>query len=183
MRSNNKPVLASAFVALALLLGLALSGPAFARDPVVEARQTLALFTKTDPGIRKFIESSVGYAVFPSIVKGGLAVGGARGEGVLFSRDGTPLGKATVTQVTVGLQAGGQSFSEIIFFENPKVMGDFKGGNFAMAAQVSAVALANGAAQSARYNNGVAVFTATNSGLMFEASIGGQKFSVKPLGQ
>ena len=119
--------------------------------------------------------------VFPSVIKGAVAVGGAHGDGALFKRGGIPVAKAAVTQVTIGLQAGGQSFSEIIFFENEKVFEDFKDGDFSLTAQISAVALAEGAAKAARYTNGVAVFTATNTGLMFEASVGGQKFSVKPL--
>jgi lipid-binding SYLF domain-containing protein len=164
-----------------LLLSLVPAGRALARDPVVEAKQTLALFTKTDPTLKKFVETAAGYVIFPSITKGALAVGGAHGDGVLFERGGTPIAKATVSQVTIGLQAGGQTFSEIIFFENPKALSDFKEGDFALTATASAVALSNGGAKSARYTNGVAVFTATNSGLMFEASVGGQKFNVKPM--
>jgi lipid-binding SYLF domain-containing protein len=162
-------------------LSLALSGPARAEDPVLQARQTLDLFVQKDPGLQKFVDGAAGYAVFPSVAKGAVGVGGARGGGVLFQRGGAPVAKVTLTQVTVGLQLGGQSYSEIIFFENPKVFTDFKTGEFTLAAQMSAVALAEGASRSARYQNGVAVFTATNSGLMFEASVGGQKFSVKPL--
>jgi lipid-binding SYLF domain-containing protein len=162
---------------------VALSRPALARDHVAEANQTLAVFLRTDPGLKKFLETSAGYAVFPSIVKGAVGVGGARGEGVLFVRGGVPVGKATMTQVTVGLQLGGQSYMEVIFFENQKALNDFRAGDFSLAAQVSAVALAEGASKSAKYQHGVAVFTATNSGLMFEASVGGQKFSVKPLKQ
>jgi lipid-binding SYLF domain-containing protein len=170
------------FAITAVALGLALSDPARAAgDPAVEARQTLAVFLKADPGLKKFVDSSAGYAVFPSVAKGAVGVGGARGDGVLFLQGGAPIAKVTMTQVTIGLQLGGQSFSEIIFFENPKTLTEFRSGNFALAAQVSAVALAAGASKSARYENGVAVFTATNSGLMFEASVGGQKFSVKPL--
>jgi lipid-binding SYLF domain-containing protein len=164
----------------AIMLSLGLAGPALARDQVLEARQTMALFTKTDPELKKFVENAAGYVVFPSIVKGAIAVGGAHGDGVLFQHDGTPIAHATVSQVTIGLQVGGQSYSEIIFFENPKALSDFKAGNFTLAAQVSAVALAAGAARTARYTNGIAVFTATNTGLMFEASVGGQKFNVKP---
>jgi lipid-binding SYLF domain-containing protein len=150
-------------------------------DPVVEAQETMELYLKTDPSLKRFMDTAAGYVVFPSVAKGAAVVGGARGHGVLFQRGGTPIARATMTQVTVGLQAGGQSFSEIIFFENPKALSDFKKGEFSLAAQVSAVALSAGAARSARYQNGVAVFTATTSGLMLEASVGGQKFNVKPL--
>jgi len=145
------------------------------------ARQTVALFVKTDPGLRRFFDTAAGYVVFPKVLKGAVGVGGARGGGVLFQRGNIPIGTATLTQVTVGLQLGGQDYTEIIFFENPRSLADFKDGEFALAAQVSAVALSAGAAKSAKYQDGIAVFTATNSGLMFEASVGGQKFKVKPL--
>ncbi len=168
---------------LTLLSGFAVSSPARAGDPVNDAQQTLALFTKTDPGLKAFLARSSGYAVFPSITKVGIGVGGAHGSGILFDHDGYPVGKASVTQVTVGAQVGAQGYSEIIFFENPKSFSDFRSGEFAMAAQVSAVALSAGASEHAKYRNGVAVFTATTSGLMLEASVGGQKFKVSPLGK
>jgi lipid-binding SYLF domain-containing protein len=164
-------------------LGFTLSGTARAADPVVEAQQTLAVFLKTDPGLQKFVDSAAGYAVFPKIGKGGVGVGGAHGSGVLFARGGVPLGTVTVSQVSVGLQLGGQTFSEVIFFETPKALTEFQGGNFSLTAGVSAVALANGASRSAKYASGVAVFTATTGGLMFEASVGGQKFKFKPMKQ
>ncbi len=163
-----------------MAVGLALMGSARAADPVEQARQTLAVFLKTDPALKRFVDTSAGYVIFPSVGKGAVGIGGAHGSGVLFER-GIPTATATLTQVTVGLQLGGQSFSQIIFFENPKSLSDFRDGDFSLAAQVSAVALAAGAAKSAKYTNGVAVFTATTSGLMFEASVGGQKFKVKPL--
>jgi lipid-binding SYLF domain-containing protein len=172
---------AVAFVLTTLVVGVGLSGAALARDPVTDAHQTLALFEKTDPGIKKFVESSSGYVVFPSITKAAIGVGGANGTGVVFDHSGKPVAKARMTQVTVGVQLGAQGYSEIIFFESPKSFSDFKTGQFAVAAQASAVALANGAAGSAKFKNGVAIFTATNTGLMFEASVGGQKFTIEPL--
>jgi lipid-binding SYLF domain-containing protein len=85
-------------------------------------------------------------------------------------------------QASVGLQLGGQTYSEIIFFENAATLSEFKKGNFALAAQASAVALSAGAAAAANYENGVAIFTATKTGLMYEASVGGQKFGYQPFG-
>ena len=84
-----------------------------------------------------------------------------------------------MTQVTIGFQLGGEAYSEIIFFEKPETMEGFKHGDFAFAAQVNAVALASGASANAAYRGGVLVFTATKGGLMYEASVGGQKFSYK----
>jgi len=148
-------------------------------DDVSDANETISLFKQTDPGLARFFERSVGYAVFPSVAKGGLGVGAAHGSGVLY-QGGAPVGGASLTQVTVGLQVGGQEYTEIIFFETGKVLSDFKAGNLAFSGQVSSVALAAGASADANYQRGVAVFTATRGGLMVEASVGGQKFSYTP---
>jgi lipid-binding SYLF domain-containing protein len=146
---------------------------------VADAKHTIAVFRKTDPGLDKFFQRSAGYVVFPGVGKGGLVVGGAHGDGVLFE-NGMPMGKASLNQVTVGAQVGGQEYAEIIFLETPAALAQFKEGKTAFSAQVSAVALASGAAANAKYNHGVAVFTATKGGLMAEASIGGQKFKYEP---
>jgi lipid-binding SYLF domain-containing protein len=169
------------FAFTTLFLGAALSGASQAADPVTQAHQTMALFTKTDPGLRRFMEKSAGYAVFPSITKGAVGIGGAHGSGTVFDHTGKAVAKAKVTQVTIGAQIGGQNFSEVIFFENEKSFSDFMTGEFSMTAGVSAVALSKGNAENATYRSGVAVFTATNTGLMFEAAVGGQKFKVEPL--
>jgi lipid-binding SYLF domain-containing protein len=114
--------------------------------------------------------------IFPSVGKGGVIVGGAYGRGEVYEQ-GQLVGYADVTQATVGAQLGGQTFSELIVFENREAMDRFKRGNFEFAANVSAVALKAGAAAAARYTNGVAVFVKPEGGAMFEASIGGQKFT------
>ena len=167
-------------IALGLSVSLAFSGAAVAGDPVTEARETVAVFQKSDPGLARFFRDSAGYAVFPSVGKGAVVVGGAGGAGTVFER-GEPVGKTSLAQVTVGLQLGGQAYSEIIFFENAAALSDFKKGNFALAAEVSAVALSAGASANAKYQKGVAVFTLTKTGLMYEASVGGQKFSYERL--
>ena len=102
-----------------------------------------------------------------------------RGKGLLFV-NGSPAGTATMTQASIGAQAGGQTFSEIIVFENPAAVSYFKDGKFEMSADVSAVAVKEGASSSAKYKEGVAVFTMPKSGLMAQASIGGQKFKFTP---
>jgi lipid-binding SYLF domain-containing protein len=172
------------FASLAPLVALCLVSEvrASADEAVKEAGETVALFKKTDPDLGRFFASSVGYAVFPTVGKGGLGIGGAYGSGVLFER-GKAVGEATLTQVTIGFQLGGQAYSEIIFFETEKPLADFKRGDFAFSAQVSAVALASGASANAKYQQGVAVFTAAKGGLMYEASIGGQKFSYTQFGK
>ncbi len=134
---------------------------------------------RPDPRLRP---SPIGYAVFPTVSKGAIGVGGAIGSGVVFEK-GKAIGKASLTQVTVGAQLGGQTYSEVIFFETPPAFTDFKKGTLALAAQASAVAASKDASANAKYENGVAVFTTGKGGLMFEASVGGQKFAFEPFGK
>jgi lipid-binding SYLF domain-containing protein len=147
---------------------------------VKEATDAVAVLKKADPGLKKFFDHSVGYAVFPGVGKGGLVVGGAGGSGIVFEK-GKAVGKATLSQVTIGAQIGGQAYYEIIFFETAETLAAFKTGEWTMAAQVSAVALKSGASADAAYKDGVAVFTLSKGGAMAEASVGGQKFGYKPL--
>ena len=144
-----------------------------------EVLNTVAAFKKKDPGLKKFFDNSVGYAVLPSVGKGAVGVGAAYGDGELIV-DGKAIGKISMTQLTVGLALGGQSYSEVIFFEKQTTLDGFKHGDFAFAAQVSAVAVTSGASANAAYRDGVAVWTLAKGGLMYEASVGGQKFSFKP---
>lgn len=132
-----------------------------------------------DPSMEKFFDASAGYAVFPGVTKGAIGVGAAHGDGEVIVH-GAVIGTTLLTQVTVGAQLGGQQYSEIIFFDSKDALESFKGGHFTMAAQVSAVAAAEGASANAKYSQGVAVFTVAKGGLMYEASIGGQKFSFHP---
>jgi lipid-binding SYLF domain-containing protein len=182
--NTARPVLAS-LVACAML-GAALATAACSTAPKSEAERTalqvdatsfLTQARETDPTLSRFFGNCAGYAVFPSIGKGGFIVGGAYGRGQLFDRDGRLLGYCDVSQGSIGAQIGGQSFGEIIFFQTKQSLGAFKGGEFALAAQASAVALASGAGAAAKYNEGVAVFVLQPKGLMVEASIGGQQFN------
>lgn len=146
---------------------------------VKEAQATVAVFKKTDPGLSRFFDHAVGYAVFPTVVKGAAGVGGARGSGIVFEK-GKAVGKASLTQATIGAQIGGQTYSEVIFFETVPAFTDFKKGALALAAQVSAVAASADASKNVKYQDGVAVFTIGKGGLMAEASVGGQKFTFDP---
>jgi lipid-binding SYLF domain-containing protein len=143
---------------------------------VRHARQAIAELQAADPGLTQLFDDAAGYAVFATVGKGAIGVGGARGTGVLYEK-GVPTGKASLTQLTVGLQLGGQAYTEVIFFETEGSLASFKKGEFAMAAQVSAVAAAEGASKNAKYVEGVSVFTLAKGGVMAEASVGGQKFS------
>lgn len=147
-----------------------------------EAQATIASFERTDPGMKKLFNRAAGYAVFPRIAKGGFIVGGGQGSGLVFEK-GKVVGNTTVTQVTVGAQIGGQVFSEVIFFETPETLKRFKESRFEMNAQISAVAAAEGKSQNARYVDGVLVFTKAQTGLMAEATVGGQKFTFQPAGK
>jgi lipid-binding SYLF domain-containing protein len=145
-----------------------------------DAAASIALFRRNDPSLKEsFFDKAYGWAVFPTVGKGAVGVGGAYGKGVLYEQ-GRVVGYCDLSQATVGLALGGQAYSEIIFFEYKEAMDYFKTGNFAFAAQASAVAVTAGAASNANYDRGVAVFSMTKGGLMFEASIGGQKFSYEP---
>lgn len=139
----------------------------------------IARFKAADPSIVKFFNSSAGYAVFPSVGKGAIGVGGAYGRGELHEK-GTMVGYCDLSQASIGFQLGGQTYAELIFFEDSTALNDFKGNNLAFSANASAVAAKAGASATADYDRGVLVFTMTKGGLMFEASIGGQKFTYEP---
>jgi lipid-binding SYLF domain-containing protein len=141
-----------------------------------KVENAIAQALKQDPSLQKFFDSAAGYAVFPTVGKGAVGVGGAFGRGELYE-GGVSVGYCTLTQASIGLALGGQAYTEIIFFEKPAAVNTFKSGNFAFAAQATAVALKSGVGANAKYADGVAVFTMGEAGLMYEASIGGQKFS------
>ncbi|MDE2090438.1 MAG: lipid-binding SYLF domain-containing protein [Gammaproteobacteria bacterium] len=137
-------------------------------------------FKAKDPSLERFFRDAYGYAVFPSVGKGGFWIGGAYGNGEVYEQ-GRLVGVTSIALVTVGPQIGGQAYSEIIFFRDKQALDTFKAGNYTFNAQVSAVAATAGAAANADYSNGVAVFTLVEGGLMAEATVGGQKFSFTPL--
>src|SRR5258708_33810796 len=152
-----------------MIVGVSAIAAAYAGD-VQDADKTVQLFKNTDPGLGHFFKDSAGYAVFTNVGKGGLGIGGAHGSGILYEH-GKPVGKTTLTQVTIGLQMGGQAYAEIIFFETDKVLSNFKGGNFEFSGQVSAVAVRAGASANAKYRDGVAGFSPPRGGLTFEGSV------------
>jgi lipid-binding SYLF domain-containing protein len=160
---------------------------------------TITLFKNAGQSA-SFFGNSHGYAVFPTVGKGGLGIGGARGEGRVYEK-GKHIGDTAMTQLSIGFQAGGQAFSQIIFFADARALGEFTSGNFEFGANASAVAItaavsgsagssgasagASGgkkdAATAGEYHKGMAVFTIAKGGLMYEASVSGQKFSYKAL--
>jgi lipid-binding SYLF domain-containing protein len=150
------------------------------RDELVQKAQAeRAEWTRLDPGIEALAKKSQGLAFFPEITKGGLGIGGAYGRGVVYEK-GQHIGYADVTQGSLGLQAGGQTYSEVILFEDEAALQRFKQNELNFGANASAIIASNGAAANARFVDGVAIFVRPITGAMAEASIGGQRITYVP---
>jgi lipid-binding SYLF domain-containing protein len=149
------------------------------KQVIADSKEAKSTFIKQDGQMAGLFSKAYGYVIFPNIGKGGIGVGGASGNGTVFEK-GKMIGMAKMTQVSIGLQLGGQSYREVVFFESAKDMKRFKENNVEFSAQVSAVAAASGASANAKYVEGVMVFTMQKGGLMYEASVGGQKFKFTP---
>jgi lipid-binding SYLF domain-containing protein len=168
----------ASFLVFLAMIGCATAPASDQGKSDIESRAASAI-TKAesnDATLDKMLRESVAYATFPKINKGAVGVGGAYGKGVL-NEGGRVVGYCDMTQGSIGLQLGGQSYTEIIVFSTREALDRFKTGNFAFDAQATAVAVKSGTAANASYSHGVAVFTTDEAGLMFEASVGGQKFS------
>lgn len=147
---------------------------------IADSKTAKTEFLAVDALMKGIFDTAYGYVIFPNVGKGGVGVGGAAGNGVVFEQN-TIIGMAKMSQVSVGFQAGGQAYREIIFFESKKQLDRFKGSQLEFSAEVSAVAVTAGASAKAKYTNGVMVFTMQKGGLMYEASVGGQKFKFKKI--
>jgi len=164
-------------------------------------QETISIFKKSGQS-GKFFQTAYGYAVFPTIGKAGIGVGGAFGKGRVYQQ-GKVIGETSMSQLSIGFQLGGEGFSQIIFFEDKRALDEFTSGNFEFGAEASAVAItaaagakANTAGSSAgfsggkndaktvggAYYKGMATFTVVKGGLMYEATVSGQKFSFKKKG-
>lgn len=164
------------------IFGWSSAGAGWDADEVAELEPKVAAaieaIKEKDADIDKFFKDAVGYAVIPGVAKGGFGIGGARGTGLLKT-GGETVAVVTLTQLTVGFQAGGQAYAEYIFFEDDLALANFRRGNYELGAQVSAVAVTAGASADAAFNDGMAIFTMAKGGLMYEASVGGQKFKIE----
>ncbi|MDP4265329.1 MAG: YSC84-related protein [Bacteroidota bacterium] len=149
------------------------------RRLVEDSRDAIADFIHTDALMKNLFSGAYGYVVFPSVGKGAVGVGGASGGGTVFEKDSV-VGKAQMTQVTIGFQFGGQAYREVVFFQDKKTLDRFKQNKVEFSAQVSAVAAKAGASGNAKYTGGILIFTQQKGGLMYEASVGGQKFKYTP---
>jgi lipid-binding SYLF domain-containing protein len=186
-------------VAVVGLAALLLATPASAKRKVKDYSETIADFKKI-PVVAQFFGNAYGYAVFPTIGKGGLGFGASHGKGQVY-RAGEFIGFTSTTDISFGAQAGGQAYSQIIFFENAQALEEFTGGNFEFEASASAIAVqataeasagtegsiasagssktSDKVAAGADYENGMVIFTMAKGGLMYAATIAGQKYTYK----
>lgn len=185
-------------VAIRASLVLVLTALPFSGSWAGEYEDTIKVFRNAGES-SAFFDNSFGYAVFPTVGKVGIGIGGAHGKGRVY-RQGEYVGDASMTQVSIGLQLGGQAYSQIVFFQDERAFDEFTSGSFEFGAQATAVAITAGASASAstagsstgtsgskndaktagRYHKGMAVFTVAKGGLMYEASIGGQEYKYTP---
>ncbi|NTS41627.1 hypothetical protein HRG84_11985 [Flavisolibacter sp. BT320] len=177
MKTNNN----FRFPAISLfLIGLMISVTGIAQTEkeaslIEDSKNAKAEFVKSDDLMQSLFDNAYAYVIFPNIGKGAIGIGGAAGNGIVY-QGGNPIGSAKMKQVSIGFQFGGQTYREVIFFENEAALDRFKSDNFEFAAQASAVAVDKGKSANVKYRDGVMVFTQEKKGLMYEASIGGQKF-------
>ncbi|MFI5134125.1 MAG: YSC84-related protein [Chitinophagales bacterium] len=150
------------------------------RKIVADARDAKIEFIRVDGLMKNLFTKAYGYVIFPNVGKGAIGIGGAAGNGAVFQNGGL-IGMAKMTQVTIGFQWGGQAYREVIFFETKADLDRFKENKIEFSAQASAVAATAGAAANVKYKNGVMIFSQIKGGLMYEASVGGQKFKFRKL--
>jgi lipid-binding SYLF domain-containing protein len=165
-----------------LLVGCATAPTSRAEQEALLAEATASMqqMRTEDPGLGELVRRGYGYAIFPKVTKGGLGVGGAYGRGAVYER-GQHVGYSDLSQASVGLQVGGQTFSELLVFESKEALDRFKAGQFNFAADASGVVMESGVATNATFVDGVAVVVRPIGGAMVEASVGGQKFAYQKL--
>jgi len=166
--------------AVTMIMVAGLATDVWAKSLTEKCNEGKAEFLSKDDSLKALLEKASGYVIFPSVAKGALGIGAATGKGELFEKGKEkPVGEAKLKQVTIGFQAGGQAYAELILFEDQTALDNFKKGNFEFSAQASAVAVTAGASANAKYEKGIMILTMAKGGLMYEASIGGQKFKYK----
>ena len=186
-------------IAALLTIFLLVTSFSFAAEP--ESYTTATKRFKESAEARNYFNNAYGYAIFPTIGKGGIGIGGAFGKGRVY-QSGKLTGTTNLTQLTIGFQLGGQAYSEVIFFEDERAYKEFTDGAFSLNAKASAVAItagaqaqtgtrgqtasvssgpASGKQMGSEYVSGMAIFVHARGGLMYEASVGGQKFTFEAL--
>lgn len=182
-------------VSITLFALFVCSFPVFADSDAEEDKSALEAFMVSDE-VSKVHKSAFGYAIFPTIGKGGIGIGGAYGDGSVY-KQGKKTGDSSMAQVSIGFQLGGQAYRQVVYFEDKRAFDDFTGGNFEFGAQAQAVFVKSDASASAssegttsnanedqgkaKYHKGMIVFIMGKGGLMFQAALGGQKYSYTPL--
>jgi lipid-binding SYLF domain-containing protein len=181
MKKNNMLRMGALLLVLSgLIMPASLSAQSSKNNKLIaDSKTAKAGFIKSDGLMQNLFNNSYGYVIFPNVGKGAIGVGGAAGNGIVFEH-GKSIGSAKMKQVSVGFQLGGQAYREVIFFENEAALDRFKQNKFEFSAQASAVAATAGASANVKYRDGVMIFTQQKGGLMYEASIGGQKFNYTP---
>jgi lipid-binding SYLF domain-containing protein len=178
MKSKSSLLITSLAV-LAIATGCASTGMK-SDELTANVKRAKRDFLRSDVTLGPVLSEASGYAIFPNVGSGAAFIGAAAGRGELFERGNRhPLGDVALNEVSVGAQAGGQDYSELIIFEDQGTLENFKQGNFQFDAQMTATAAAEGVSANAKYEQGVMVFTLPQGGLMYQASIGGQKFDYK----
>ncbi len=181
VRTSGMAVLLAAIGAIGAA-GCATSPPATGAQRSAlqeEAEAALEAMEAKDPSLAPIVKGAYGYAIFPSIAQGGLVVGGATGRGVAYQK-GRMVGYVELNQASIGAQLGGQTFSELLVFEDPSAFAKLQSGDFTFGADASAVAITAGAGSTARFDDGVAAFVMPESGLMANLSLNGQKLDYTP---
>ena len=170
-------VTVSIVLAVLILAGCSYNPPTTSEQTALQdqSAKTLTEMKKLDPAVGPMLRDAYGYAVFPSVDKGGLIAGGARGRGTAYQH-GVAVGTVDLMQATIGGQIGGQNYSELIVLQDADAWERFKSGKMTIETGLSAVALDKTSHQPPKYNNGVVVFIHREGGLMAEAVIGGQQF-------
>ena len=163
---------------ISLFLALSMSAQTGGWNPELKenADEALSNMLKETPKLETFKNKAYAYVIFPKVTKAGIGIGGAAGRGIVYQGDKV-IGSSKLKQASIGLQLGGQQYSEAVFFKDKEAFEKFTNGNLKFDAQASAVAIKEGASADLSYSGGVAVFTKTKGGLMYEASIGGQHFT------
>lgn len=172
------PVFKLVMILAAIAISSSVMGQTNRKDKkiVQDSWEAKAEFIATDGLMESVFNNAYGYAIFPNVGKGGIGIGGATGNGVVYEQ-GNLIGKAKLTQLSIGFQFGGQAYREVIFFETKADLDRFKENKLEFSAQASAVAATKGASANVKYHDGVMIFTQQKGGLMYEASVGGQKFN------
>jgi len=174
---NFKGAIRFAVLLTGFAIGITASAQTSSKDKKLVSDAAVAKneFINTDGPMKSLFGSSYGYVILPNVGKGGIGIGGAAGNGIVYEK-GRAIGRTKMTQVSFGFQFGGQAYREVIFFDSKTAFDKFIANDFEFSAQASAVAATAGASANVTYKDGVLIFTQQKGGLMYEASIAGQKF-------